>query len=56
MPNSKVLYLIPENLASNQSAAAIFEGKHFIGIELIEKEPKKTKGWRELIPVIIQDE
>ena len=53
MPNSKVLYLIPANLASNQSAADIFNGKHFIGIELIEKEPQKTKGWRELMPVII---
>jgi len=56
MPNSKVLYLIPANLASNQSSASIFDEKYLLGIELIEKDSKKTNGWRELTPVIIQDD
>ena len=55
MPESKVLYLIPPT-ASNESAAAVFDGKLLLGIELEEKNPEKTKGWRELIPVIIQDD
>ena len=56
MPNSKVLYLIPANLESNQSVSDIFESKHFLGIELKETKSEKKKGWRELMPVIIRDE
>ena len=56
MPNSKVLYLIPANLESNQSSTDIFEGKHLLGIELKETKSEKKKGWRELMPVIIRDE
>ena len=55
MPATKVLYLIPPT-ASNESVSAVFDGKHLLGIELKEKNPEKTEGWRELIPVIIQDQ
>ena len=56
MPESKILYLIPESLATNMSNQMINSDSKILGIELIEKKHKNIKGWQKLSPVIIRNE
>ncbi len=56
MPESKVIYVLPPALVSSTLSESISKGENFLAIELIETNPEKTDGWRELTPVMFREE